>query len=92
MTKVLRHVPKSQRKKGQSPFEEVTTSAKFKGDFAHTAIKEDLQVLRVDATIPIPKMGLSSLIKPPLRGFVRLAQNSIEHSSLPERRIERFDP
>ncbi|KAF8405954.1 hypothetical protein HHK36_008032 [Tetracentron sinense] len=76
---VLRYVPCSQRKGGQSPFIGCTST--------------DLKALN-GLTFPITKLISSTVSKPPLKGFVRPSQGpEIEHGSLPtERTEEGFDP
>ncbi|KAF8378386.1 hypothetical protein HHK36_029725 [Tetracentron sinense] len=76
---VLRYVPCSKRKGGQSPFIGCTNT--------------DLKALN-GLTFPVTKLISSTISKPPLKGFVRPSQGpEIEHGSLPtERTEEGFDP
>ncbi|KAF8400375.1 hypothetical protein HHK36_013673 [Tetracentron sinense] len=76
---VLRYVPCSKRKGGQSPFIGCTST--------------DLKALN-GLTFPVTKLISSTISKPPLKGFVKPSQGpEIEHGSLPtERTEEGFDP
>jgi len=66
---VLRYVPKSRRKEGESPFTRVT-----RGNTEDKAIRKANEVsmiaLKGNATVPAPKAGQSKVSRPPLAGFV----------------------
>jgi hypothetical protein len=76
---VLRYVPITKRKEGQSP---------FFGD--EDSILKSLQEL----TLPVAKITKTTLSCQPLQGFTRPSQTpTIEHGSLPTKRTEDgFDP
>ncbi|KAH7842980.1 hypothetical protein Vadar_011250 [Vaccinium darrowii] len=42
--------------------------------------------------MPLPVMGQPSSSKPPLKGFVKSTQGSLQHGFLPKKRIDGFDP
>ncbi|KAG5561084.1 hypothetical protein RHGRI_004186 [Rhododendron griersonianum] len=90
--KSFRYIPKSRRKEGQSPFEEVITTIGNPAKCSQPLCKEDLQVLKEDLTTPLPTLGQPSSTKPPLKGFVKSTQNPFQHSPLPEKRTDGFDP
>ncbi|KAH7847365.1 hypothetical protein Vadar_025265 [Vaccinium darrowii] len=90
--KCFRYIPKSRRKEGQSLFEEVITTVKDKVKCPQALTKEDIQVLKGDLTMPLPAMGQPSSSKPPLKGFVKSTQGSLQHGFLPEKRTDGFDP
>ncbi|KAH7847684.1 hypothetical protein Vadar_029012 [Vaccinium darrowii] len=90
--KCFRYIPKSQRKEGQSPFEEVITTVKDKVKCPQALTNEDIQVLKGDLTMPLPAMGQPSSSKPPLKGFIKSTQGSLQHGFLPEKRTDGFDP
>ncbi|KAH7859340.1 hypothetical protein Vadar_011713 [Vaccinium darrowii] len=90
--KCFRYIPKSRQKEGQSPFEEVITTVKDKVKCPQALTKEDVQVLKGDLTMPLPVMGQPSSSKPPLKGFVKSTQGSLQHGFLPKKRTNGFDP
>ncbi|KAH7841973.1 hypothetical protein Vadar_000063 [Vaccinium darrowii] len=90
--KRFRYIPKSRRKEGQSPFEEVITTVKDKVKCPQALTKDDLQVLKEDLAMPLPAMGQPSSSKPPLKGFVKSTQGSLQHDFVPEKRTNGFDP
>ena len=87
---VLRYVPASKRKEGQSPFG-LTMETK---DKCKKSIQEDdVSILKSDFTLPLPKLDQVASTKPPLKGFTRAMSNLVEEDSLPIRRTEEgFDP
>ncbi|KAG5521475.1 hypothetical protein RHGRI_033888 [Rhododendron griersonianum] len=90
--KSFRYIPKSRRKEGQSPFEEVITTIENPAKCSQPLCKEDLQMLKGDLTTPLPTLGKPISTKPPLKGFVKSTQSPFQHSSLPEKRTDGFDP
>ncbi|KAH7847700.1 hypothetical protein Vadar_029231 [Vaccinium darrowii] len=90
--KCFRYIPKSRRKERQSPFEEVITTVKDKVKCPQALTNEDIQVLKGDLTMPLPAMGQPSSSKPPLKGFVKSTQGSLQHGFLPKKRTDGFDP
>ena len=87
---VLRYVPVSKRKEGQTPFElMIETKDKCKKSIQ----EKDITILKSDFTLPLPKLDQVASIKPLLKGFIRATHNLIEEDSLPVRRTEEgFDP
>ena len=87
---VLRYVPASKRKEGQTPFELMMETK----DKCKKSIQEkDITILRSDFTLPLPKLDQVASIKPLLKGFTRATHNLIEEDSLLVRRTEEgFDP
>ncbi|KAG5525039.1 hypothetical protein RHGRI_031655 [Rhododendron griersonianum] len=90
--KSFRYIPKSRRKEGQSPFEEVITTIENPAKCSQPLCKEDLQMLKGDLTTPLPTLGQPISTKPPLKGFVKSTQSPFQHSPLPEKRTDGFDP
>ena len=87
---VLRYVPASKRKEGQSPFG-LTMETK---DKCKNSIQEkDIAILKNDFTLPLPKLDQVASTKPPFKGFIKATRNLVEEDSLPVRRTEEgFDP
>ncbi|KAG5554508.1 hypothetical protein RHGRI_012152 [Rhododendron griersonianum] len=90
--KSFRYIPKSRRKEGQSPFEEVITTIGNPAKCSQPLCKEDLQMLKGDLTTPLPTLGQPSSTKAPLKGFVKSTQSPFQHSPFPEKRTDDFDP
>ncbi|KAF7142225.1 hypothetical protein RHSIM_Rhsim05G0112700 [Rhododendron simsii] len=89
--KSFRYIPKSRRKEGQSPFEEVITKGN-PAKCSQALCKEDLRMLKGDLTTPLPTLGQPSSTKLPLKGFVKSTQSPLQHTPLPEKRTDGFDP
>ena len=87
---VLRYVPASKRKEGQSPFGLTMETM----DKSKKSIQEkDIAILKSDFTLPLPKLDQVASTKPPLKGFTRATCNLVEEDSFPVRRTEEgFDP
>lgn len=89
---VLRYVPLSHRKNGQSPFVECLRPTE---DMEKPFIKltmEDVAILKENHAMPLTS-STNHLPSKPLKGFVRPSQNLTEHGILPsERTKEGFDP
>ena len=87
---VLRYVPASKRKEGQSPFRlTMETKDKHKKPLQ----EEDTTILKSDFTLPLPKLDQVASTKPLLKGFTRVTRNLVEEDSLPVKRPEEgFDP
>ena len=87
---VLRYVPMSKWKEGQSPFGLMMETK----DKCKKSIQEDnIAILKSDFTLPLPKLDQVVSTKPPLKGFTRAMSNLVEEDSLPVRRTEEgFDP
>ena len=82
---VLRYVPASKRKEGQTPFElMIETKDKCKKSIQ----KKDITILKSDFTLPLPKLDQVASVRPLLKGFTRATHNLIEEDSLPVRRTE----
>ncbi|KAM1315939.1 hypothetical protein ACFX2F_019648 [Malus domestica] len=74
------------RKNGQSPFEIGTSKA---NTHLH---KDDVKLLKTNATLPLTLLGNAKISKPPL-GFVKPLPKEAEPSTLPTKRSkECFDP
>ena len=87
---VLRYMPMSKQKEGQSPFGLMT---KTKDKCKKRLQEEDIAILKSDFTLPLPKLDQVASTKPPLKGFTRAMRNLVEEDSLPVRRTEEgFDP
>uniref|UniRef100_A0A2N9HYR7 Uncharacterized protein n=1 Tax=Fagus sylvatica TaxID=28930 RepID=A0A2N9HYR7_FAGSY len=87
---ILRYVPLSKRKKGQTPFG-LVAEAKFK--LNEPAQEKDIAILKSNLTLPLPRLDKVASTKPPLKGFVKSASDSIKEGSLPDKRTnEGFDP
>ena len=87
---VLRYVPASKRKEGQSPFE-LTMETKDK--HKKSLQEEDIAILKSDFTLPLPKLDQVASTKPSLKGFTRATRSLVEEDSLPVKRTEEgFDP
>jgi hypothetical protein len=86
---ILRYVPLSKRKEGQTPFG-LVAEAKVKPN--KPAEEKDITILKSNLTLPLPKLDKVASTKPPLKGFVKSTSDSIEEGSLPDKRTkEDFD-
>ena len=57
------------------------------------AQEKDIAILKSNLTLPLPKLNKVALTKPPLKGFIKSASNSIKEGLLPDERTnEGFDP
>ncbi|KAH7843602.1 hypothetical protein Vadar_018648 [Vaccinium darrowii] len=90
--KCFRYIPKSRRKEGQSPFEEVITTVKDKVKCPQALTKEDIQVLKGDLTMPLPAMGQPSSSKPPLKGKAQKELRRQGHKISPSKTGLGFTP
>jgi hypothetical protein len=87
---ILRYVPLSKRKEGQTPFG-LVAEAKVRPN--EPAQEKDIAILKSNLTLPLPKLDKVASTKPPLKGFVKSASDSIKEGSLPNKRTkEGFDP
>ena len=87
---ILRYVPLSKRKEGQTPFG-LVVEAKVRPN--EPTQEKDIAILKSNLTLPLPKLDKVASTKPPLKGFVRSASDSIKEGSLPDKRTkEGFDP
>jgi hypothetical protein len=87
---ILRYVPLSKRKEGQTPFGLV---AEAKVKLNEPAQEKDIAILKSNLTLPLPRLDKVASTKPPLKGFVKSASDSIKEGSLPDKRTkEGFDP
>uniref|UniRef100_A0A2N9ILM6 Uncharacterized protein n=1 Tax=Fagus sylvatica TaxID=28930 RepID=A0A2N9ILM6_FAGSY len=87
---ILRYVPLSKRKEGQTPFG-LVAEAKVRPN--EPTQEKDVAVLKSNLTLPLPKLDKVASTKPPLKGFVKSASDSIKEGSLPDKRTkEGFDP
>ena len=87
---ILRYVPLSKRKEGQTPFG-LVAEAKVRPN--EPAQEKDIDILKSNLTLPLPKLDKVASTKPPLKGFVKSASDSIKEGSLPDKRTkEGFDP
>uniref|UniRef100_A0A2N9E6Y6 Uncharacterized protein n=1 Tax=Fagus sylvatica TaxID=28930 RepID=A0A2N9E6Y6_FAGSY len=87
---ILRYVPLSKRKEGQTPFG-LVAEAKVRPN--KPTQEKDVAVLKSNLTLPLPKLDKVASTKPPLKGFVKSASDSIKEGSLPDKRTkEGFDP
>uniref|UniRef100_A0A2N9J370 Integrase catalytic domain-containing protein n=1 Tax=Fagus sylvatica TaxID=28930 RepID=A0A2N9J370_FAGSY len=87
---ILRYVPLSKRKEGQTPFG-LVVEAKVRTN--EPAQEKDIAILKSNLTLPLPKLDKVASTKPPLKGFVKSASDSIKEGSLPDKRTkEGFDP
>ena len=86
---VLRYVPKSRRKEGESPFTGIT-----RGNTEDKAIRNaneaSMTALKGIVTVPAPKAGQSKVSRPPIAGFVVSSSGSDKLSDA--RTKEGFDP
>jgi hypothetical protein len=89
---IFKYVPKSRRKEGQSPFEEVIRPGGVTKKCTQTLTKETLQILREDPAMPLPALGQLGSIKSAAEGFVKSLHESFQHVVLPEKRTGGFDP
>ena len=80
----------SKRKEGQTPFGLV---AEAKVSPNEPAQEKDIAILKSNLTLPLPKLNKVASTKPPLKGFIKFASNSIKEGLLPDERTnEGFDP
>jgi hypothetical protein len=87
---ILRYVPLSKRKEGQTPFGLVAEAKVRTNELAQ---EKDIAILKSNLTLPLPKLDKVASTKPPLKGFVKSASDSIKEGSLPDKRTkEGFDP
>uniref|UniRef100_A0A2N9G8H6 Retrotransposon gag domain-containing protein n=1 Tax=Fagus sylvatica TaxID=28930 RepID=A0A2N9G8H6_FAGSY len=68
---ILRYVPLSKRKKGQTPFG-LVAEAKIRTN--EPAQEKDIAILKSNLNFPLPKLDKVASTKPPLKGFVNLHQ------------------
>ena len=79
----------SKRKEGQTLFG-LVAEAKVRPN--EPAQEKDIAILKSNLTLPLPKLDKVALTKPPLKGFVKSASDSIKEGSLPDKRTnEGFD-
>ena len=89
---LLRYVPLSHRKKGQSPFAECLQSIAGIGRPTTKLTMEDVAILKKNHVMPLTS-STNPLLSKPLNGFVRSSQCLTEHGILPsEQTKEWFDP
>ena len=87
---VLRYVPASKRKEGQSPF---GLMMETKDKCKKSIQEEDIVILKSDFTLPLLKLDKVASTKPPLKGFIRATHNLVEEDSFQVRRTEEgFNP
>jgi ribonuclease HI/uncharacterized protein YehS (DUF1456 family) len=80
----------SKRKEGQTPFG-LVAEAKVRPN--EPTQEKDVAVLKSNLTLSLPKLDKVALTKPPLKGFIKSASDSIKEGSLPDKRTkEGFDP
>ena len=87
---VLRYVPASKRKEGQSPF---GLTMETKDKCKKSTQEKDIAILKSDFTLPLPKLDQVASTKPLFKGFTKATRNLVEEDSLPVKRTEEgFDP
>ena len=86
---ILRYVPLSKGKEGQTPFG-LVMEAKVKPN--ESALEKDIAILKSNLTLSLPRLDKVASTKPPLKGFVKSTSDSIKEGSLPDKRTnEGFD-
>ena len=89
---LLRYVPLSHRKKGQSPFAECLQSIASMGRPPVKLTMEDVAILKENHVMPLTS-STNPLPSKPLNGFVRSSQCLTKHGILPsEQKKDWFDP
>uniref|UniRef100_A0A2N9GV74 Reverse transcriptase domain-containing protein n=1 Tax=Fagus sylvatica TaxID=28930 RepID=A0A2N9GV74_FAGSY len=73
------------RKEGQTPFG-LVAEAKVRPN--EPAQEKDIAILKSNLTLPLPKLDKVASTKPPLKGFIKSASDSIKEGLLPDERTK----
>ncbi|XP_074271002.1 uncharacterized protein LOC141594921 [Silene latifolia] len=89
-TPILKYVPKSRRKYGETPFAECAPESKASTS-TRTIDDKDLQTLKNNVIVPVARTNHSTTSKQPLPGFTTASMKK-DHTGPEESTKGRFDP